>query len=78
MVQDLGFLGTRRLVAEGGAEDDLGVFAGFEGEEVDAVGEGVEEVVLDDAAEEFEDGFGADFYFCGKRVSCLVLSKGEY
>lgn len=38
--------------SDGACEDDLGVFAGFEGKEVDSLGKLEEEVVLEDGVDQ--------------------------
>lgn len=64
VVQDLRIWSAGGLVAEGGREDDLGIFARFKGQLVYVVGEREEQVFLDDEAQQLEDGRGVDFRFC--------------
>jgi hypothetical protein len=53
-----------RLVAEGGREDDLGVFAGFERQFVNVVSKKVEEIFLYNESEELVYCFWVDLDFC--------------
>jgi hypothetical protein len=51
-------------------EDDLGVFAGFKGHQSYTSGELVEDIVLNDAADELMHLFGAAVDFCRVTSVC--------